>query len=823
MPSSPSFSASLFYSYSHEDRAHRDRMEKALSLLRKQDGVLKDWSDQKIVPGQKIDEEVKRKLDEADIVVFLVSPSFIASDPCMSEWRMACEMADRRPSKALIPIILAPCPWMDVDGMADMKALPDDAVPISSSPSEDGAWKQVYEGIKAAIDQLRSTFTIRPEFRAELESSEFVSQDRVSLRDVFVFPQLAWYEDIGSEGSLEHHARSTADLLEHGKLFLRGDQLSGKTALCRIVFLDLVDKGDPVLHFDLRNTGGRSGEDAFRQAYELEFEGDYALWSKQPGRTVIVDNLMNSPRDTGFVILATKLFDRVIVAVSSDTHHSYYKDDPRFAAFEAMDIRPLTHSAQEELIRKRAVIMAGGAPVPDGRIDDMERRVNSVVIHDRLLPRYPFYILSILQTWEGFMPSNLAVTSFGHCYHAIVLAQLIKSGVSHEDGTIGSCLNIMEELAFAHHMASAGGMGMAKDFSFASFIADYDRRFILNKSLLNRMCHEEYGVITADGSFRSAYMQHYFLGKYLAGRREEHSDVIARLLDGLHHRANAIVLIFLVHHTSDHDIVEEIVIRSMVALDGVAPAKLDKEETEVLNEVVESIPKTGLSGEPTDEGRRKARELMDESDDDGDFGEGEDEQDESANDVYRILKANEVLAQILRNRSGKMERPRVREVVEAIIDGALRNIAMFALDQDEINQAAQFVHEQHPRFDPARIKTAVKKIAFLWAVTNLETAVAALNTRAIRPVIDEVVKDKSSPAHDLIGHFVRLDTIESYGEEEKDELVELRAKHKFAFFQRVISLRTQFYFNTHRVDVGLEQAACQALGIKYRPRRKAIS
>ena len=800
-------------------------MEQALALLREQDRVLKDWSDLQIVPGQKIGDEVRRELNDADIVAFLVSHNFLDSDPCMSEWQIAREMAEQRPSKVLIPIVLTHCPWRDVDGMPEIKALPDDAIPIEAFQSEDKAWTQVYDGIKAAINQLRGNFSMRPEFRAEMEDSEFVSHDRMSLRDVFVFPQLTWFEDIGPEGSLERHAASTEDLLKHDKLFVHGDQLSGKSALCRMAFLEIVDSGNPALHFDLRKTGGRTGEDAFRQAYEREFEGDYDLWSSQSDRTVIIDNLQSSPHDVSLVTLAAKRFDRVIVAVSSDTHYSYYRDDIRFAAFTEMEIRPLTHNGQEELIRRRAAIMAGGAPIPDGRIDDLERRVNSVIIDNKLLPRFPFFILSILQTREGFMPSNLAVTSFGHCYYAIVLAQLIKSGVPQQDESIGYCLNFMEELAFAHHLASTDGRGAAKDFSFASFIADYDDRFISNQSLQNRMRHEEYGVITARGEFRNAYMGHYFLGKYLADRRGKHPGIIKRLLDGMHHRSNATTLIFLIHHTTDHDIVEDIVIRSMVALDGVAPAKLDKDETQFLNDVVKSIPETKLSGEAAEHGRRRVREARDELEgaDEHEFGDDGEAQIESVNDVYRILKANEVLAQILRNRSGRMEKPRVREVAEAIIDGALRNIAILAFDQSEINELAEFVHERHPKFSTGRVKALVQRLAFLWAATNLETAAGALNTPAIRPIIEDVVREKSSPAYDLIGHFVRLDTIESYGYAEKDELVRLLEKHRFAFFERVISLRTQFYFNTHRVSERIEQAACQALKIKFRPRTKTVS
>ena len=79
----------LFYSYSHADSEHQEDMEKALSLLR-QDGLLHDWSDREILPGQSISAAVQSELDAADIICFLLSQDFIASEACMAEWRYTC-------------------------------------------------------------------------------------------------------------------------------------------------------------------------------------------------------------------------------------------------------------------------------------------------------------------------------------------------------------------------------------------------------------------------------------------------------------------------------------------------------------------------------------------------------------------------------------------------------------------------------------------------------------------------------------------------------------------------------------------------------------
>ena len=85
---SDTFHANLFYSYSHKDARYRDDMEKALSQL-KRENLLQDWSDLNILPGRPISEEIRKKMDESDIFVFLLSRDFIGSDECIKEWEYA--------------------------------------------------------------------------------------------------------------------------------------------------------------------------------------------------------------------------------------------------------------------------------------------------------------------------------------------------------------------------------------------------------------------------------------------------------------------------------------------------------------------------------------------------------------------------------------------------------------------------------------------------------------------------------------------------------------------------------------------------------------
>ena len=83
----------LFYSYCHKDARYKDSMERALSVLRRE-GHIQEWSDLMILPGQRISPEIRSQMNQANILVFLLSHDFINSDECVKEWEL-CEVIVR--------------------------------------------------------------------------------------------------------------------------------------------------------------------------------------------------------------------------------------------------------------------------------------------------------------------------------------------------------------------------------------------------------------------------------------------------------------------------------------------------------------------------------------------------------------------------------------------------------------------------------------------------------------------------------------------------------------------------------------------------------
>ena len=808
------FHANLFYSYSHEDAKYRNNMETALSQL-KRENLLQDWSDLSILPGRPISKEIREKMDETDIFVFLLSRDFIASDACMEEWKYAKQLVTEGKPIFRIPVILRDCAWEDLLGDDDIKALPEDAKPVTSD-DEDTAWKQVYEGIKRVIDELRRTFIPKLEFIEEMEKTDFAAQQHIKLQDIFIFPTLSYYPPQAQDGPLRREIiEDHVGLLEKNHILIHGEDMSGKTALGRYMFLSLTNaQSFPVLHIDLKGIPKKPNEKVFSDAYYCQFSGDYSVWRRQKGKILILDNLTSDSNSIELIELAKELFDKIIVTSSTDIFYAYFRDEERLADFQEMKIEPLNQRQQEELIRKRLALSDRSEPISDGLVDQIEDHVNSIIISNKIVPRYPFFVLSILQTYEAFMPDNLSITSYGYCYQVLIIANLVKAGISREDSDINACFNFAENLAFKIYQNSK--LHTPAKLDFEEFVMEYKSKYIIPESILSRLKKDDYGIIDEDGSFRTPYMYYFFLGRFLSKGDQEDKDIIEKMCEQSHVSSNYLTLLFIIHHTKDNEIIDDILLITMCALDSIDPAKLDRNETNSFKGITDALPQNILSRNSVEEERKRERERRGTNDD---LTETEDRSEEPldedpVNDIYRILKNNEIMGQVLRNKYGSLTKPKIKEAVETVADSGLRLVKLL-LDEDWITDSARYLHKKYPNHDIQEIKKFIQYLAFLWTMGNIEKIVTSVNVPEIREIVHEVVQQKSTPAYDLIGYFNHLDSVEKLTSGVKRELETLLKKHNDFFLKRVLSIRTQRYMNTHRSKASIEQSVCSLLGIEY--------
>jgi hypothetical protein len=143
----------VFISYSHHDIAHREALDVALATLKRQ-RVVETWTDQEVAPGDEWNSKIREALKRADIVVFLVSPDFIASDYITDiEVREAFERHQTAAS-TVVPIIVRPTEGWACTPIGEFQALPTGLLPVTLWDDKDRAWEDVAHGIRRVAMRL---------------------------------------------------------------------------------------------------------------------------------------------------------------------------------------------------------------------------------------------------------------------------------------------------------------------------------------------------------------------------------------------------------------------------------------------------------------------------------------------------------------------------------------------------------------------------------------------------------------------------------------------------------------------------------------------
>lgn len=145
----------VFFSYSHEDEKLRDQLAAHLSTLQRQ-GVISAWYDRNITAGSQWKKEIDDHLNSAQIVLLLISAYFIKSDYCFDiEMKRAIERHSSGEAR-VIPIILRPTDWRELDDLKYLQALPKDAKPITTWDNIDEAFLDVTQGIRKVVYQIKN-------------------------------------------------------------------------------------------------------------------------------------------------------------------------------------------------------------------------------------------------------------------------------------------------------------------------------------------------------------------------------------------------------------------------------------------------------------------------------------------------------------------------------------------------------------------------------------------------------------------------------------------------------------------------------------------
>ncbi|HZI52793.1 MAG TPA: toll/interleukin-1 receptor domain-containing protein [Chitinophagaceae bacterium] len=142
----------LFISYSHEDEKMKNDLDKHLVML-KRSGKIEVWNDRKLIAGQEWDSEIKKEMQDAHIILLLISADFNNSEYIWKEELAHAMQRHEQGTAKVVPVILRKCEWNEMP-YAKLQALPRGARPVSDFQDKDDAFTDIASGIRLLINTL---------------------------------------------------------------------------------------------------------------------------------------------------------------------------------------------------------------------------------------------------------------------------------------------------------------------------------------------------------------------------------------------------------------------------------------------------------------------------------------------------------------------------------------------------------------------------------------------------------------------------------------------------------------------------------------------
>lgn len=674
----------------------------------------------------------------------------------------------------------------------------------------------------------------------------------LTLEDIFIAPDLKSYEEShqapANGGSIIQSENCLNRLLEDRYVFLLGEDQSGKTTLAKQLFSQTFKRGKtPVL---LAGSSIRAvKEPSIRKVILRELRTQYQVLDEEEfwqlpsdERVAIVDDFHRSQLNTaGRKELASYLrgqFGAVYLLGRGGTQvedviASSSKGE-QLEGFQRYEVRPYGHYLRDRLI-KRWLVLGREQSIDNEKLEyEIRHRTNIVnsVIGKSLVPKFPLYVLLLLQQLESEVPLETPRSgSYGYFYEVLVTLALNKTSKSPED--VDMKYTFLSELAW---WMFSGGRRQISDDELLEFCRSHIDAYSLNvepKALKREMIASRMLQLThGNYDFAPRFSLYYFVARHL---RDTQEDVTSQqcLIDAvanIHREDYANILIFYTYLTKSKNVIDQILVKARDLFSSVEPCNMS-DHVSFISALQAKVMDIVLEDGDTTEHRRAALRERDAS-----AEEAEDEtreaNDTSGDDEDLLLlstnsaiKTLQVLGQILRNFSGSFRRELKLEITKECFGLGLRLLNAFYSSLEEHLEAVipaladlfgKDLLDESPqkREDEARqFVFMLTEVMSLATLRRISQAVGAESLVRTYKDLEEETED--TRATRFVQLCLRLDHCKSFP---TNRVVDLhRDVHKDVFGLTLLRMLVAEHFYFYERPYRTRQSISSKIGLRFRP------
>ena len=525
------------------------------------------------------------------------------------------------------------------------------------------------------------------------------------IEDIYILPNLrdVYIDEESDEESLDD--TRNAELLEEigsedNKYLLIGSQQSGKSALCKHLYIKYFKDRLVPIYLDgseIRSADGDSFQklirSCFKKQYESVSDNDFFKVSVDD-IVLIIDDFDKSRLNTKFkhklIDIINSKYKNVLLVVGDvfrieELVYEDKSDGISLINYKKYEILEFGHSLRSKLI-ERWNILGREEYISDLELiknNDKAKKLIDTIIGYNFVPSYPFYLLTILQTIEFDASSNLEQSTYGYYYDFLITNAFNRLKFSHDE--IEMYYNYVADLAYFFFKNKLRSI---TDEEFKAFNDRYCKEYILTIGYTEICMNLQSSLIIELYSdsyrFKYKYIYYYFVAKYLSNNitEDESRKTIDYMSTRLYNEEYSNILMFLTHLSKDPYILEKVISSAKNIFKDVEPANIEA-DVDIINKLITEIPKIVIIEKDVRETRKKLDEDKDLAEKMETKNKEYEEEMEFVTELNVCFKTIELLGLILKNYYGSLKGSIKYQLMEEACFAGLRANRLFFLALSE--------------------------------------------------------------------------------------------------------------------------------------------
>lgn len=769
------------------------------------------------------------------------------------------------------------------------KDLQDKGIYYSKYPGPDSFKDKIYDDLARTVADMDVTKEEK-EIRAQglWEISEHFNnllinpganfthprKEHLFLEDIFVPPFL---RDLNDENKSERIKKISAENIvetynvddENGEIHLHivGADVSGKTALSKYLFLQYKSFGFIPILLKGGDITNNVQQQQLKDRITVKLHGIYRNVtpikdnsSENKDFILIIDDFQDAGKGNNrywapIIKNLENIFPNIIVIGNSLISDNVFADHKPFEKYKKYSLLEFGPDLRYQLVNKwnkAGREIQSNEDLNNLRLDNdrVDGFITSIVGKD-FIPAYPFYLLGMLQAYEGSKNPNQEYSLHGFYYEKIINDSLNDS--IKESERIGLYYNFLVEVCYAMFNEQKRSISEKDLDGFIDYYySEYEIDVIKNPKRLFKEEFEHISLISkSEGSYRIAhkYVYFFFVARYLANNiaKAEIKSKIKQLIERVFVDEYANITLFLSHLTKNEFFINALIDSANAQYASYVPAKLE-EDISGINKLITNIPGRVINLIKTDDeiARQKQYEAeLEEAEkafDDDPVNYTQFGLDEDLSSINSLAKMNlamrtiDILGQLAKKYWAEIKRDDKYRLLEATYGLGMRALSMYLStvehNKQELAEAVRnFIHEKFIKddvdsWDPTLNKDKIHQasvnviinLCYLFSFLIISRISSATGDAQLSLTQERLLNDNPYNSFKLVNLSVKLNTIGIPIDLVKAYSIEMEKSH-FCF--RLLQDFMVTYLHKFEPSYVVQQRVSEYLKLDIR-RQKAI-